>query len=222
VRFSDHFIAVLAYFPFIVAVPAAVAVICNHIDAAKRHPEVVYTSYGLLALGIAYLLSRPSGTTFKGVDCGVAGVLAALCFLVVYLRATDILTKRALALLWRELFLVGFAGLNFYLAWGDWKDWGYNMMAVLCAASAVLLWRSSPLAKYPLYAVTLLLAGSALVGGIYNYAHEPALRQSTIKFQIISWLTPAIPSALLINCCLYARRVARGERKMVTADNDHS
>jgi hypothetical protein len=84
-------------------------------------------------------------------------------------------------------------------------------MAALCAASAVLLWRSSPLTKYPLYAVTLLLAGGALVGGIYNYLHNPALLQSPVKFQFISWLIPGIPSVLLINCCLYARRIGRGE-----------
>jgi hypothetical protein len=83
-------------------------------------------------------------------------------------------------------------------------------MTVLCVSSAVLMWRSSPLSKYPLYAVTLLLAGSALVGGIYNYVHNPALLRNPIKFQIVSWLIPGIPSLLLVNCCLYARRIARG------------
>ena len=208
--FSAHLAAVLGYFPFIVALPAGVAVICNHIEAAKRHPTVVYTSCGLLALGMGFFFSKLINTPFRGVNLGVASVLAASCFVWAYLRATNVVTKRAAALFWRELFLVGFAGLNFCLFWGDWKEWGYATTAVLCAASAVLLWRSSPLAKYPLYAVTLLLAGSALVGGIYNYVHEPALRQSTIKFQIISWLIPGIPSVLLINCCLYARRIARG------------
>jgi hypothetical protein len=77
-------------------------------------------------------------------------------------------------------------------------------MTVLCVSSAVLMWRSSPLSKYPLYAVTLLLAGSALVGGIYNYVHNPALLRNPIKFQIVSWLIPGIPSLLLVNCCLYA------------------
>jgi hypothetical protein len=60
--FSAHAAAVIGYFPFIVAVPAAVAVICNHIDAAKRHPKIVYASCGLLALCFAFLLSRPNGT----------------------------------------------------------------------------------------------------------------------------------------------------------------
>jgi hypothetical protein len=207
--FSAHAGAVLGYCPFIVAIPAGVAVVCNHIDAAKRHPKVVYAACGLLSLCIAFLLSRLPGTTFRGVNLGLAGVLAALCFVVAYLRATDILTKKAAALLWREIFLVAFAGLNFYLAWGNWKDWGYSIVAVLCAASAVLLWRSSPLSKYPLYAVTLFLGGIALVGGIYNYVHDPALLQSSIKLQIISWLIPGLPSVLLINCCLFARRVAR-------------
>jgi hypothetical protein len=207
--FSAHIAAVLVFLPSIVLAPAAVAIVCNRIIVIKRHPMVVYTSCSLLALGIALVLSSFSEGPFKGVDFGVAGVLAALCFVVAYLRATNILTRRALALLWRELFLVLFAGLNFYLAWNDWKDYGYIVMAVLCLASAVLLWRASPLSKYPLYAVTLLLAGSALVVGIYNYVHNPALLQSTLEFQIIRWLIPGIPSVLLINCCLYARRTTR-------------
>jgi hypothetical protein len=208
-NFWAHTGSVLGYFPFIVALPAGVAVICHYIDTAKRHPKIVYTLCGLLALCVAFLLSRLPGSIFRGVDLGAAAVLAASCFVLAYLRVTDVVTKTAAALLWRELFLVGFAGLNSYLAWGDWKDWGYSVMAVLCAVSAVLLWRSSPLARYPLYAVTLLLAGSALMGGIYNYLHEPALRQSPIKFQIISWLIPGIPSLLLINCCPYARKLSR-------------
>jgi hypothetical protein len=207
--FLAHAGAVLGYFPFIVAIPAGIAVVCNHIEAAKRHPKVIYTACGLLSLGIAFLLSRLPGTTFSGVNLGVASVLASLCFVVAYLRATDILTKKAAALLWREVFLVSFAAFNLYFAWTDWKSWGYIVMAVLCAASAVLLWRSSPLAKYPLYVGTLFLAGNALVFGIYNYIHQPALRQSPIQFQIISWLIPAIPSVLLISCCLYARRIGR-------------
>jgi hypothetical protein len=219
---SAHVAAVIGYFPFIVAVPAAVAIICNHIDAAKRHPKIVYTSCSLFALCFALLLStlQTKGQPFSGVDCRVAGVLAALCFVVTYLRVANVVTKRAAALLWREIFLVAFAGLNFYLAWGDWKDWGYSIMAVLCVASAVLLWRSSRLSTYPLYAVTLFLVGSALVGGIYNYVQNPALLRNPIKFQIISWLIPGIPSVLLINCCLYARRVTRGEQKMVKADDN--
>jgi hypothetical protein len=208
--FSAHVAAALGFFPFIVAVPAGIAVVCNHIDAAKRHPKVVYTSCSLLSLCIAFLLSRLPGTTFRGVNLGVAGVLAALCFVVAYLRATDILTKSALALLWRELFLVAFAGLCLYFFWGDWKNWSYALLAALCAASAILLWRSSPLSKYPLYAATLYLAGGALVGGMYNYLRDPALLHQPIKFRIIGWLIPGIPSVLLLNCCLYARRVVRG------------
>jgi hypothetical protein len=121
---------------------------------------------------------------------------------------------RGVVLLWREVFLLGFGVFNLYFAWVDWKSWGYIVLAVLCTASAVLLWRSSPLSKYPLYAVTALLAGSALVGGVYNYVHNPAVRQGTLEFHIISWLIPGVPSVLLINCCLYARRVARRGRRM--------
>jgi len=202
--------AVLGYFPFVAVVPAAIAIVCNRISAAKRRPLLVYTACGVLSLVIAYFLSTIPGGTFKGIDLATAGILSALCFVVAYLRATDVLTKKTYALLWREIFLVGFTAFNLYFAWADWKSWGYIVMVVLCASSAVLLWRSAPLAKYPLYAATLFLAGNALVFGIYNYIHQPALLKSPIKFQIISWLIPGIPSVLFLNCCLYVRRIGRG------------
>jgi hypothetical protein len=52
---SAHVAAVLGYFPFIGALPAGVAVICNRVAAAKRHPAVVYSSCGVMVLGIASL-----------------------------------------------------------------------------------------------------------------------------------------------------------------------
>jgi hypothetical protein len=210
VDFSTHVAAVLGYFPFIVVIPAAVAIVCNRIAAVKRHPMLIYPLSVLLSLLIAYFLSTVPGGTFRGVDLATAGVLSALCFVIAYLRATNILTREASALVWREIFLVSFAAFNLYFAWTDWKSWGYIVMAVLCLVSVVLLWRSSALSKYPLYAATLFLAGTALVGGIYNYIHQPALLQSPIMFQIISWLIPGIPSVLLLNCCFYARRMTRG------------
>lgn len=70
----------LGSFPFIVVVFAAVAVICSRIKAAKRRPGDVYTSCALLTLFVALFLFRFSDGPFKGVDCGLAGVLAALCF----------------------------------------------------------------------------------------------------------------------------------------------
>jgi|SRR5580658_2241964 hypothetical protein len=221
-NFSAHAAAVIGYFPFIVALPALVAVICNHIDAAKRHPKIVYSSCGLLALCFSFLFSIPltAGHPSGRIDCGIAGVLAALCFVVSYMRVTNVITKSDAALLWREIFLVIFAGLNLYWFWGNWKYWGSGLIVVLCAASAVLLWRSSPLSKYLLYAITLLWVVSALVSGTYNYVQNPALLRSPIKLQIIGWLVPGIPSALLISCCLYARRIGRGERKMVGAGDD--
>ena len=74
-----HAGSVLGYFPFIVALPAGVAVTCNHIDAAKQRPKIVYTLCGLLALCVAFLLSRLPGTIFRGVDLGVAALLAHAC-----------------------------------------------------------------------------------------------------------------------------------------------
>jgi hypothetical protein len=66
-------------------------------------------------------------------------------------------------------------------------------------------------AKCPLYAVSLSLGLGALGGGIYNYMQIPALLQDPIQKQIISWLIPSIPTALLINCCLYAIRMVRAK-----------
>src|SRR5271156_6759245 len=107
-NFWAHTGSVLGYFPFSVALPAGVAVTCNHIDAAKRHPKIVYTLCGLLALCVAFLLSRLPGTIFRGVDLGAAALLAASCFVWAYLRVSNVVTKTAAAFLWRELFLVGF------------------------------------------------------------------------------------------------------------------
>ena len=150
-----HVAAVLGYLPFVVALPAAVAVICNHIGPGKRHPAVLYASCGVMVLCIAFLLTRLPNSFFNGTDLSVAAVLAALCFVWPYLRATNVVTKRAAALLWRETFLFAFAGLCLCFVTWDWKTSGYGLLAALCLLSAVLLWRSSPLARYPLYAATL-------------------------------------------------------------------
>lgn len=138
-EFSAHAAAVLGYFPFIVALPAGAAVICKRTGATKRHPIVVYTSCGVMALCIAFLLARLPNSSFKGIDFVVAGVLAASCFVWVYLRATNLVTDKAAELLWRELFLLAFAGLCLCFVSGDWKTSGYGLMAALCVASAVLL-----------------------------------------------------------------------------------
>jgi hypothetical protein len=117
--------------------------------------------------------------------------------------------KRDAALYWRIAFLIAFAVLSVRLGWGNWAQWGYLLIAILCLASAILLWILSPLSRYPLYAVTLYLIGGALFGGISNYIHNPALLHDSLEKQIISWLIPGVPGALLVSCCIYARRIAR-------------
>src|SRR5258708_18575217 len=102
---SAHLAAVIGYFPFIVALPAGVAIICNHIHAAKRHPKFVYSFCGVLTLCIAFLFST-RGPPIRGVDCGVAGALGVLCFFVAYTRVNNVMTKGDAALLWREIFLL--------------------------------------------------------------------------------------------------------------------
>jgi hypothetical protein len=118
-------------------------------------------------------------------------------------------TQRTAALYFRVTFLIAFAMLSATLSWGKYTQWGYLLIAGLCLASAVLLWVSSPLSRYPLYAVTCYLVGGAVFGGIWNYVHNPALLHAPLKAQIISWLIPVVPGFLLINCCLFARRLAR-------------
>jgi hypothetical protein len=113
---------------------------------------------------------------------------------------------------WRVVFLWAFSAINIYLCFyyglNNWKTWsGSLFLAALCGSSAVLLWRRSPLAKYPLYTATLYLGLGALGGGIYNYMQNPALLHDPIPKQIIGWLIPGIPTVLLINCGLYARRM---------------
>src|SRR5258708_2146539 len=95
--YSAHISALVVFLPCVVTVPAVIAIICNRIPAAKRRPEVVYTLCGLLALGSALLLSRFAEDSYR-VDLLIAGALAMLCFVIAYLRATNILTKEAFAL----------------------------------------------------------------------------------------------------------------------------
>jgi hypothetical protein len=116
-------------------------------------------------------------------------------------------SKRGAALYWRVVFLVAFGILSARLGWGNWGQWGYMLIAVLCLASAVLLWLLSPLARYPLYAVTFYMIGGTLVGGITNYLHDPALSHKPLEAQVISWLIPGVPAALLVSCCVFARRL---------------
>jgi len=118
---------------------------------------------------------------------------------------------------WRAVFLGAFSAINVYLCFyyrlNNWKTWsGSLFLAALCGSSAVLLWRCSPLAKYPLYIATLYLGLGALGGGIYNYMQNPALLHDPLPKQIIGWLIPGIPTVLLINCCLYARRMVNSEK----------
>ena len=83
--FSTHVAAVLGYFPFIVVIPAAVAIVCNRIAAVKRHPMLIYPLSVLLSLLIAYFLSTVPGGTFSCISClihgnayGVVGLSVAL------------------------------------------------------------------------------------------------------------------------------------------------
>jgi hypothetical protein len=105
-------------------------------------------------------------------------------------------------------FLLLFAVINAYLAFTPYGNLWSMVTAVLSVASAVQLWRRSPRSKYPLYVLTLLM-GTAIPLGIYNYFRNPALLSEPLEKQIISWLIPVIPIALLMGCCLYARRLGR-------------
>jgi hypothetical protein len=116
---------------------------------------------------------------------------------------------RDVALLWRVAFLVAFAALNVWLAWGNWMRWDYILMAALSIVSALLLWTLSPLSRYPLYGVTYFLVISTLIGGIHDYVRNPTRLHEPPRMQIIEWLISGVLSALLISCCLYARRTAR-------------
>jgi hypothetical protein len=53
------------------------------------------------------------------------------------------------------------------------------------------------------------MMGTAIPWGIYNYAQHPELLREPLERQIISWLIPLVPFALLVECCMYARRLER-------------
>lgn len=116
--------------------------------------------------------------------------------------------RRNAALIWRVVFLCLFAGLNFYFSIPGRGNISYLVLGCLCLASAALLLRLSPWAKYPLYVATLIM-GAALIGGVYTYAQNPALVHDPLQRQVISWLIPLVPTLFLIACCTYAHRLSR-------------
>jgi hypothetical protein len=109
---------------------------------------------------------------------------------------------------WYIVYLSLFTLLNAYIGFTRYGNLWSPVLAALSGASVVLLWRRSPRAKYPVYALTLLM-GSAIPLGVYNYIRHPVLLQASLESQIISWLIPGIPIALLIACCVHARRFTR-------------
>jgi len=140
------------------------------------------------------------------------GGLVWILVLGVQLRRAGVAPTHREAVFWRVAFLSVFSALNiylcFYYGFSNWKTCCGNLLiAILGASSAMLLWRGSSGARFPLYAITIYLGLGALGGGIYGYMQNPALLQDSIHKQIIGWLIPGIPTALLINCCLYARRM---------------
>jgi hypothetical protein len=139
------------------------------------------------------------------------GSLIWLLVILVLLRKSPSVASPRAGILWRVAFLVAFAAFSaYYHGSGDWRQsWGYLLTVVLCLTAAVLLWKRSPLAKYPLYAETIFFVIGSLGGGVYNYLHYPAVRATPIKSQIIMWLIPIMLAVPLINCCLFVRRFAR-------------
>src|SRR5579871_3153712 len=115
--------------------------------------------------------------------------------------------QQNLPALWRGTLLSAFAAINFYFVLNQ-SNWTYGLLGVLCVSSVWLLLLHSPHARYPLYIATLLMMGSVLQG-VYNYTQRPDLRDEPVSRQIIGWLIPLVPLALLINCSLYARRIAK-------------
>jgi len=106
----------------------------------------------------------------------------------------------------RVVFLLILTGALGYLGLKSW----YFILAASSLASAILLWRLSPLAKYPLYATTFLVIAD-LATSFYDMVRQSELPLGkTLGGSAIALATIAV----LINCCLYARRL--GENRPTT------
>jgi hypothetical protein len=99
----------------------------------------------------------------------------------------------------RVVFLLILTGAFGYLGLKSW----YFILAASSLASAVLLWRLSPVAKYPLFVTTFLVIAD------FGTSFYGVLRQSELPLgNILGGSAIALATtALLINCCLYARRL---------------
>jgi len=179
--------------------------------ANLRRDRIIAWITVILSL-VALLASRPKNPlVLLLLFFSLLGGLVWILVIGFQLRRADVAPTHNEAVFWYVVYLWVFSVLNvflcFYYGLSNWKTWwGSLLMAILGASSAMLLWRGSSRARFLLYALTLYLGLGALGSGIYNYMQNPALLQFPIQKQIIGWLIPGIPTALLIKCCLYARR----------------
>jgi hypothetical protein len=99
----------------------------------------------------------------------------------------------------RVVFLLILTGVFGYLGLKSW----YFILAAPSLASAILLWRLSPAARYPLYVTTFLVIAD-FGTSFYGMVRQPELSVGNI----IGGSAIALGvTTLLINCCLYARRL---------------
>lgn len=106
----------------------------------------------------------------------------------------------------RVVFLLILTGVFGYLGLKSW----YFILAASSLASAVLLWRLSPSAQYLLYVTTFLVIAD-FGTSFYAMVRQPELSVGNILGG--SAIALGV-TALLINCCLYARRL--GENRPTT------
>jgi hypothetical protein len=99
----------------------------------------------------------------------------------------------------RVVFLLILTGVFGYLGLKSW----YFFLAASSLTSAILLWRMSTAARYPLYVTTFLVMAD------FGTSFYGMVRQAELSVgSILGGSTIALGvTALLINCCLYARRL---------------
>lgn len=150
-------------------------------------------------LGLA-LIKPPNRSGIVFVSTFFGGLIWALVSTIRLRKSGRQKTEREKVLL-RVVFLLILTGVFGYLGLKSW----YFILAASSLASAILLWRLSPAAQYPLYLTTFLVTAD-FGTSFYEIVRQPELSVGNILGG--SAIALGV-TALLINCCLYVRRLAK-------------
>ena len=136
--------------------------------------------------------------------------LALALWSSVRLRKSPQVRSHRIGMYWRVAFLAALTGVDCYL-WIKSGAWECVLVAALCVASAVLLWRLSPRSRFPLYALTFTVVAGLLNAVVSHFAQDAATHKLPMMNQAFFVFFAALPCIWLIECCIFARRLGRDQ-----------